>query len=570
MCKRKIESIEGEEEPRSHPPHSGELRTLSALLHIQDDEIQQIMQDGTKKIECDLCGFRCVQRRRLDSHRLTHFTDALLEKMKKKIEKKAKAKKKAKDKLMKKRLKKKNKKLKMDLEKKRIKRKVGIYPCDHLGCNYTSKTKHGLIVHKQTHVENAGIYSCTEEGCDFTTIYPGGLKRHMDTHNGTKDFECDLCDFRCAQKSNLANHRATHFEERAFSCTWNGCDYTSKTQSAMITHTNTHTRKNVFPCDHPGCDHEALTRGGLEKHQVIHSDERKYVCPVNGCDFTCKYKQYMDVHMMVHNGDKNYVCPHPGCLFKTAYSTSFMFHKRGHVGDKRYGCEEDGCKYRAISPQALKLHMMTHTGIYPFVCKFPGCGYRCGQKNDLVRHKNTHSLDSQTRRLKQESRVYDKLLEWGYAVDRETVINASQGDCVPDTDRHFSRLDFHIANCTNVILIVECDELQHQWYNMRCEMGRMMDVQSSLVSQGYTQPMYWLRYNPNGKYFVGEEQIPIRRPEREEELKRKIETICDPDFTPEKQTTIHYMFYDLISEEDGPKILNHDEFPESMCELVSW
>lgn len=188
----------------------------------------------------------------------------------------------------------------------------------------------------------------------------------------------------------------------------------------------------------------------------------------------------------------------------------------------------------------------------------------------MVRHSETHTLDGQTRRLKQENRVYKQLLKWGHTVDRETVINATRRDCVPDTHRHFSRLDFHIVNCTNVILLVECDEMQHKWYTVRCEMGRMMDVQTALVSKGYTLPVYWLRYSPNGKYFLGDDEIKIDRTDREEELKRQIEKICDPNFVPEKHTTIHYMFYDLDSDEDGPKILNHPEFPESMRELVSW
>ena len=413
-------------------------------------------------------------------------------------------------------------------------------------------------------------YPCPHEGCGFTTIYKNGLKRHELTHSGIKKFHCDLCDFRCSQKSNLKNHRLTHFDTRRFSCTWKGCNHTSKTKGAMITHMNSHTRIKVFPCDSPGCDHEALTKANLSIHQLTHTNERNFYCPVQDCNFTCKHRSYLIVHMRIHSGEKNYICPHPGCSFKTIHPTTFTLHKRRHTNDKRYICGEDGCDYKAISPNALKLHKMIHAGIFPFECSFPGCGYRCCQKNDLIRHKKTHSLDSQTRRLKQERRVYDKLLEWGYLVDRETIIKASQGNCLPDTERHYSRLDFHIVNCTRVTLIIECDELQHQWYNMRCEMSRMVDVQSALVSQGHTQPIYWIRYNPNGKFFIGDDQIPIRRPEREEELKRHIEKICAEDFTTEKNMTIHYMFYDLISDEEGPKILKHEEFPESMVDLVSW
>lgn len=76
---------------------------------------------------------------------------------------------------------------------------------------------------------------------------------------------------------------------------------------------------------------------------------------------------------------------------------------------------------------------------------------------DLTRHMDTFSLDAQTKRLKQESRVYVKLREWRYVVDRETVMNASRGGCVSGTLRQLSRLDFHIVSCTNAVLIVECE-----------------------------------------------------------------------------------------------------------------
>ena len=98
----------------------------------------------------------------------------------------------------------------------------------------------------------------------------------------------------------------------------------------------------------------------------------------------------------------------------------------------------------------------------------------------------------------------------------------------------------------------------------------MQDVRAALVLAGYTLPIYWIRYCPNGKYFVGDEQIKIQRPQREEELRRHIDTICSPEFTPIRDTCIHYMFYNLISQDEGPKICIDDDFPRVMNEFVSW
>lgn len=87
---------------------------------------------------------------------------------------------------------------------------------------------------------------------------------------------------------------------------------------------------------------------------------------------------------------------------------------------------------------------------------------------------------------------------------------------------------------------------------------------------GYTLPIYWIRYNPNGKYRVGSEQIKIRRPRREELLQQHLATVCSPDFTPKYQENIHFMFYDLVSEEEGPEITRDENFPRVMVEMVSW
>lgn len=101
-------------------------------------------------------------------------------------------------------------------------------------------------------------------------------------------------------------------------------------------------------------------------------------------------------------------------------------------------------------------------------------------------------------------------------------------------------------------------------------MSRMVDVRAALVLAGYTVPIYWIRYSPNVKYFVGDEQIKIRRPQREEALRRHVDKICSPDYTPTRDTCIHYMFYDLISQDEGPKICIDDDFPRLMNGFVSW
>lgn len=182
----------------------------------------------------------------------------------------------------------------------------------------------------------------------------------------------------------------------------------------------------------------------------------------------------------------------------------------------------------------------------------------------------THTLEGQIRRKKQELRVTKILNEWGYTADPEVTINASRTNCVQDTQRYYSRLDFTIINCVNAVLILEVDEDQHTWYNISCEFSRMSDVRTSLLTAGYEVPIYWIRYNPNGKYHIGSEQVKTFRPKRELALKAKLEELCSPDFVPENQVNIHYMYYDLISKEIGPEIMTDTDFPEALTECVTW
>lgn len=98
----------------------------------------------------------------------------------------------------------------------------------------------------------------------------------------------------------------------------------------------------------------------------------------------------------------------------------------------------------------------------------------------------------------------------------------------------------------------------------------MSDVRTSLMKAGYELPIYWIRYNPNGKYNVDFEEVKISREKRELALKAKLEELCSPEYKPKNEVSIHYMYYDLMSEEMGPEIMYDEAFPEVMREVVSW
>ena len=272
------------------------------------------------------------------------------------------------------------------------------------------------------------------------------------------------------------------------------------------------------------------------------------------------------------DGKRLFYCDHGDCQYSTFKPSYLRAHKKyhtSHPGWKISTCDYKGCGLQ-FSPRRLAIHKLTHTGEKRFKCDYEGCEYECSRSDALKSHKKTHTITGQIRRKTQENNLNIKLKEWGFTVDAETTINAKRGTCLVDTNRYYSRLDYHVINCTNAILLIECDEDQHTWYELSCEFSRMSDVRASLMTAGYELPIYWIRYNPNGKYHIGGDQIEIHRPEREIALKAKLEELCSPGFVPDKQVNIHYMFYDLISEELGPVIMVESDFPEQLQDCVSW
>ena len=218
------------------------------------------------------------------------------------------------------------------------------------------------------------------------------------------------------------------------------------------------------------------------------------------------------------NRKKLFYCDHGDCKYSTFRPSRIRQHKLYHTRkkkyqenelEKKYKCDYKDCKYKSSYPSRLVYHKRTHTGERPFVCAYEGCGSKFSHSSSLTKHKRTHTIEGQIRRNTQENNLTKKLKEWGFSVDAETTINAKNTGCLNDTNRYYSRLDYHIINCTNAILLIECDEDQHSWYELSCEFSRMSDVRASLVTAGYELPIYWIRYNPNGNYYIAGEQVKI-------------------------------------------------------------
>jgi hypothetical protein len=198
---------------------------------------------------------------------------------------------------------------------------------------------------------------------------------------------------------------------------------------------------------------------------------------------------------------------------------------------------------------------------------FEGCDSEFTQNGNLKTHiERMHSVDGMKRQKKHENRVRTCLSEWDFVVDEEVTINVERNNCLTGTNRQFSRVDFVIISCTSCILILECDENQHYWYEVSCECGRMADVAASLRVAGYTKPVYFLRYSPNGAFQIDSVMYSrVPRTLREQHLKERILEISNSP-EPEALLTVEYLFYDI--REGIPVILNDPDYPVSLAAFV--
>lgn len=350
---------------------------------------------------------------------------------------------------------------------------------------------------------------------------------------------------------------------------------------------------------------------GFRKRKSSHNIDKvvkKHSCPYDLCDYRCNTEEDVKTHLKdTHNMGKNIEksrqedfsdfssdssdernliqeesstsdSSDDGSIRWTPEKTQEVCKRLGiRLGFRKpsrlYKCSFSLCNFETKIPSCFKHHMNRHYGIKPYKCPHEWCDYECTSKGEIKTHlKRIHSRDGFIRKLREESRVIRKLKEWGLSIDTDITIDASRNGCVSDTDRKYSRVDMVILNVTSCILILEVDEFSHEKYayNISCEVSRMSDISAFLRLNFYTQPIFWLRYNPNGKYSVGGIEKKVSRKERELVLKEKILSMMEPDFTPMGNENIHYIYYSRVSENGPPEILEDPNFPEYVKKTVSW
>lgn len=345
----------------------------------------------------------------------------------------------------------------------------------------------------------------------------------MNIHNGVNPFECEYpnCEAKFSDSSNLITHkRRYHTGEKPFNCTFEGCEKNFITSTELKIHERTHNGSRPFVCDFPECDAKFSTSGSLDTHIKRHNDVKPFKCE---CGARFVTKKDLGVHSRVHSGIKPYKCTFEGC--KSSFTTSGI----------------------------LKVHYRTHTGEKPYRCQEPNCGATFAQSPALKSHiKCWHTEQGQILKRKHEARIMRLLEQNKFEFKTQHTIDFV---CIGD-DREGSRcfIDF-LVECkddqrkTKGIVFLEVDEEQHAHYEISCELRRMMDVQRTLVMDGNTLPIAFVRYNTHAFKVDGK----TKRTYCKDKEKRLVEFLNNLTFKDDFQ--VAYLYYDII---DGVPSIFHD------------
>jgi len=370
------------------------------------------------------------------------------------------------------------------------------------------------------------------------------------------------------RNSSLTTHHRTHTGEHPFKCILEGCTAAYPSSSALLAHSRWHMGLKPYKCDFKDCNLAFAQKGDLTRHTRTHTGERPFICTAEGCDSTFSDNSTLAKHRLTHTGEKPFKCNYSGCNASFSIKGNLGVHQRIHTGLKPYKCEFENCNSAFTQKVDLIKHFRVHTGEKPFICTAEGCDSTFARSHHLKNHvQRFHSVEGSKRQKKQENRVRTLLQEWDFVVDEEIQINVARKDCVPDTDRQFARVDFVVVSCTSCILILECDENQHYWYELACECSRMADIVTALRIAGCEKSIHFLRYSPNGAFEIdGVRHSRVARTVREDHLKARIQEISDgPE--PEQLLTIEYLFYDA-DKDDMPLVLMEDDYPEALAASV--
>nr|CAD7577110.1 unnamed protein product [Timema californicum] len=289
------------------------------------------------------------------------------------------------------------------------------YPhCAQLGSNPDLPIFGSLVQHESSALDRATTkvgdnpFVCGFDNCTSAFKTSSDLKRHQRMHTGEKPFVCELCDYKCAIKSNLTVHiRLNHSETRSIKCNshfpTHGKEWRPQgrfcEREGSISGTTLESVKDTVPSVQPVrnwreelilassgsqpvdckiCEHVSTSKKAAKDHETVHAEE---VLKCGVCLFACMGPSCMKNHLKTHTvitvaQDKQYSCKH--CSYTSKQLGNLRIHMRiKHPGMKFCRKEKLNAKdppsSSKASPSTRSSAITKSTTSKPFLYK----SYRC-------------------------------------------------------------------------------------------------------------------------------------------------------------------------------------------------
>lgn len=182
------------------------------------------------------------------------------------------------------------------------------YVCNQCGTGFV--TKYRLKVHiKSMHV--GGNFPCEICKKVFTTHQKH--KNHVDTvHKMLKRFKCPKCPERFSEYFRRQKHLVETHGSAPLRYKCNVCDKAFDRRYTLSRHMKRdHLEERDFQCQL--CAYKCFTNNELRVHMIKHNGERIHECSV--CKKSYARKKTLREHMRIHNNDRRFACAVCGQAF---------------------------------------------------------------------------------------------------------------------------------------------------------------------------------------------------------------------------------------------------------------